>query len=286
MKKNIVGLLVAILMIFTPLNFNSYESFIQEKVTTEVIPIYFDDYLAEMVGNSVVYDKSLPKPPALKAILEAYISDWDFGDDGIYRVEKILENPDNKKYFLAEISGFYEGSELVFIEFDNGLITYAQSYGTIVPNSASAARLEGFKGSFAQVYTSQRMGNGEMRLLKFEKGLSEMGVFNVLDCHLEQIEYPEIAWEMGISGNRKISFAFGEDDDTCYLIPEYNDINKDGYADIRFSGVQRVFDADEKLLAKLRVELIYLYNDKENEFVLDEARSKLPYGWRWRTGWR
>ena len=152
------------------------------------------------------------------------------------------------------------------VRFKNHQIVWQASMDTL-PEAQSiyAARqisLPGFPDPFIEVFDMSHMGNGFYYLYSLHG--SHAGLMlrtRAVDRNMDRAE--KVGDSVGCS----------QVDKNDSLNPSYSDINHDGYADIRLTGLVMTFAQDDKTLLRQRpIQKVFLYNKKRNRFIEDPRR--------------
>ena len=209
----------------------------------------------------------------------------DFKGEFFSRMEitPVAQNPDNGLY-VAEFDTDGWRVNLLLISFENGEITYIKEIGKEANRDCtSEVRLNGFDEMLIQTFVATNRGNGDMKLITFDREAQVVGEFKcVVDFSQEYTVDPFLNKEYNLDEwNGGTSYVYGNVDDRNHgiLFPIYKDINNDGYDDVQFVGIQTLIDYDANTLDQFDVSLIYHYNPQEKVFELIISDSILPNRW-------
>ena len=190
---------------------------------------------------------------------------------GKREITPIVQNPDNGLFVATFDYGGWR-VELLLICFQKGQISLIKEIGEVNRDATSMVSLNGFNEKFIQTYTATNMGNGTMKLITFDKDARLVGTFPVVDYHFERIQNTNIINRYNLDKSECVSNIFGDIDDTAcgYLIPEYVDINHDGYDDLQFTGMQSLYDSRMGKVDETELVMTYLFDTQSKVFLLGE----------------
>jgi hypothetical protein len=112
------------------------------------------------------------------------------------------------------------------------------------------------------------MGNGFYYLYRLHGSKAQLMLSTrAVDRNMDECEH--------VGNYRGCSLVFKNDS----LTPSYKDLNHDGYADVRLTGVGQLYAEDEKtLLRQWRVQKVFLYDQKKRRFI---ENRRLRAGTNW-----
>lgn len=221
----------------------------------------------------------LSSPDTLtKLILE----DTDIPTDAIYSDIRIVpinseSGIDSQQYVVMIKNGSFWADAIWYLKFDGQKIIDKREIQDVSGNVISCEVVELSQGTYVEFNSSTHMGNGTTSLWSpFTKVVEYTFDGLTTDNHREgyveekivkKYNLPRIQKEKGYG----YSFVYQGGTLTSY----YEDMNDDGQDDVIFYGIKNlVLDEDDIPIKIFSVKQVYLYDEAQEIFILDEKLSE------------